>query len=239
MTNMQQHLSPCFIACQALDLDPIGIPWEGDPTVCALDGGDIHPGDLHMPFDPGASFMDDASIVRASNVVSGYTAALLPKAMMLKTQKMVASSLDGAFSIASRPHRAWFLRTPPAAPFVAMISTTTLQHLVWKTAVTLDPDLIRLRIATDEWTIRRPLVVAFADELLASGLGAGALPISVDPSLADTNHGSILRAITPAQRDRWADLNPGEAWAVATLVRAGDDVEAPASFTLQTTPTKD
>lgn len=221
---MKPILSPSLLTTLALSLPPVGRPWSGDPTVCALDGGPIERGDLFMPLECGGGFMDDASVIRSdSKVISGYTAALMPKAVMLKIQKVVAS-LTGAFPIASRPNRAWFLRTPPIAPFVAVLGTTTLQHLIWKSAVTLHEDLIRLRIGTAEWTIRRPLVVAFADELLASD---SALPISVDPSLADTEHGAIRQAISPAQQDRWADLNPGEMWAVATLVRAGNDIEAP------------
>jgi hypothetical protein len=224
-------ISASRIACTALGLEPVGVPWTGEDTHCALDGSPIRMGDRVMPLAFGNGFTDDASVIRTSALISGYTAALLSKATMLKTQKVVVSERDGAFPIASLPARAWFLRYPPATPFVAVLSDSMLQHLIWRTRVTLDPDLISLRIGAREWLIRRPRIIDLADTILARG-GTAALPLYVDPNLSDPSHCRPLSGRTPAELAEWSGLTQAEVWAVATLVRAGDDFARPDRFTL-------
>lgn len=226
MVNLQ---SPSSIAANALNLEPQGIAWEGPETMlCALERRPLQPGELCVPFKPGANFMDDATTARTS-VVSGVAALFLTKAVMMKTQRAVFCA-EGAFSLATDAARTWFFLSPPTPPYVAVISDSMLQHLVWRAPVNLSQELIVFRHGQKIHTVRRAHLVRFVEALRAHD---GPAFVSLDREGKDARHGVLRSDCPPQLAQLLAQATPGELIALATLAKKKPVApERPEPFTL-------
>lgn len=211
-------LTASHLAADALGVAPIGIPWPHEtPARCALEGCLIRQGDPHSGWVPGTNFMDQHAQACNSRVVSGAAAALLPMPVMLKAQRAVFCR-EGAFSLAKDSHRAWFFLTPPEPPFVAVISTSTLQHLVWRTPLCWSQDLIVFRFGPSVLTVRRPRLLAALD-VLREHSGEDRPFVLLDREEKKPQHGRFMASASPALRRQLADLTRGELLALAILAK--------------------
>ena len=215
------EVSAAKLAGQALGIKPLGIPWGGsEPITCALEGLPIAPGEKVAPWRPGPNFMDDVTdtVTRAggdSAVISGYVAALMQKTVMLKSQRMVFTP-EGAYPLNTDAARAWFFLTPPEPPFVAVIADAMLQHLIWRTPVTLSQDLIVFRHGQSLKTVYRPRL-----ERVLAALRAHDAPafIRLDRDGKDPRHGQLRNDVPEALAKELAELTPGELIALASLAK--------------------
>lgn len=209
-------ISPSRLAVEALGLAPLGTPWRGggDDVLCALEGRPLQPGELVMPWKPKPTFMDDRDTV-PSPLVNGYAAALCGKAVMLKTQRMLFTR-DGAYSLATDAARAWFYLTPPEPPFVAVLSDSMLQHLIWRTPVTHSRNHLIMRLGQRILHIRRPRLIEARDALLAYGQAAF---VRLDREGKDPLHGRLRSDVPADLANALIDLTPGELVALATLAK--------------------
>lgn len=227
---MVNPVSPSSIAAAALSLTPQGVPWTGEDgsMLCALERRPLLSGELCVPFKPGANFMDDAQIARSS-VISASAALFLTKAVMMKTQRAVFCA-EGAFSLATDAARCWFFLSPPEPPYVAVISDSMLQHLVWRAPVNLSRELIQFRHGQKIHTIRRPHLVRFLEALREFG---GPAFVALDREGKHPKHGVLRNTCPPDLAGLLAQATPGELIALASLAKKNPVApERPAPFTL-------
>ncbi|WPL18985.1 CRISPR type AFERR-associated protein Csf1 [Thiorhodovibrio winogradskyi] len=168
--------------------------------------------------------------------------------VLLATQSLVVNR-EGAWSLSKDAHRAWFLTTPPAPPFVAMIGDATMQHLVWRARVSYSRELIAVQIGRSSLLIDRPWMleaVQWARRAAEIGRALGLRVVSQHPfqrlsrhrnDLSDVAHGSMradylaCASDHPELRDllaRLQQLGTGELWALAHLTKRKQ--EAPSAL---------
>jgi CRISPR type IV-associated protein Csf1 len=228
------------LARQALHLKPIGTPYAGDPTRCAMCATGIAAGDIVAPAKFPRSFCDHLDL-RPSSVICGDCSATTNQTAMRALQRSVVTE-QHVYPIGSDDHRAWFLTTPPAPPFAAFIQTRSAiatYHLHWKTPVTIDSRLITVRLDHRLLKIRQPVLmeaIGVCSQLADAIQDRRAVKkrraalhhpfVALDRALEDPAHGVLhpdCTALPPefADRRKWLlSLWPGELWALATLAKA-------------------
>ncbi len=218
------ELDACELACKFAGIAPLGTEWQGsEPLTCSLTGVAILPGQLAAPFLPSTGFTDEVSLVTRSGVVSGWTAPFLTVGVMTKTQSAIFCS-EGVFSLSKDSDRAWLLTTPPTPPWVAVISDSMRQHLVWRTPVTLDNRIMRIRLGKERVltvnheSVKRALDAIAEQRVIDPTFRHGFL--ALDRELKDPNHGVIRDDCPPTLRALYQTLSAGEVWALAILAKA-------------------
>lgn len=228
------------IAARGFSVAPQGVRWN-ESTRCACCGRSIHPGDMASHADFGPSFMDDTSLAARSGVLCGWCAPFMRKDLLRATQKIVATR-DGVYSIAKDDERAWLLLTPPDPPWVAVVSDSQQQHLIWRTPATLDNAVMTIRLGHRLLRIRRHIlpealaraqaameIFAEADKKKNASSTARHPFVFLDREMKDPRHGAIRgdiekRAATSADLAGHLDwlkrLTPGETWALASLAKS-------------------
>jgi CRISPR type IV-associated protein Csf1 len=240
---------PSDIAIEGARLQPDGVPWAGSATKCACCGKAVLPGDIAVRDKDrfGPNFMDGPSLAaKGSGAVCGACSAIMNAKPLIKLQSVVVSR-DGAYSISKDVNRAWFLLTPPEPPWVAVVSDTTQAHLIWRTPVTVDNELMIVRMGARLLRIRRQRLLQAIDDCqvaanaLVSQRAASGKRSASDAS-ADLRHPFVALGrefdrpgqgvLRPdfikaslgspellAVKRRLNELSPGELWALATLVK--------------------
>jgi CRISPR type IV-associated protein Csf1 len=235
-------MSPTVIALRGLRLPHAAGRAVTEPLTCMACGQAIAPGQAAIPWAPSTgTFTDWQYLVAPGGTISRHVctscAPFLANAMLTGTAKCVVS-LAGAWSLSKDSHRAWFLRTPPAPPFVAVVSDRMKQHLLWRAAVTTDANLLRVQLGRRGLRIDRPLLlqaVQWCEKAanLAREAGLRVTPNHpfrlLDRDCADPEHGMLradivcLAASTPelgAILAQLAQLGEGELWALSSLAKA-------------------
>lgn len=236
--------SPSRLACQGLGVaDQHGLPMAAEATVCAACGVQIPPGEPVVTWAPSRStFTDFQYLVNSSRQVCQHCAAVTANAVLVKTQ-MAVMNAQGAWLLSKDAHRVWLLLTPPAPPFVATISDSMKQHLVWRARVTMDINLIHVRLGMSDLTIRRPLLLEAVEWCRQAADLARQHKIKVTPDhpfsfldrkRADLQHAVVRRDIQdlalslsgqgdPALLNLLQKINSlgeGELWALSILAKA-------------------
>ncbi len=214
-------------ARRALGIPSIGDPLEG-AVGCMFCGRKLNVGDVGTPFKPSKNFMDSASLAHRSKpgTLCGDCAALGTKTVMMATQNCVITS-SGVFSLASSASKRHLLLHPPEPPFALCFSDTTLQHLVWRTPLSLCHEIVYLRISSRLFRLSLSRVRK-AHELCTSlrqraGLSEqNSLLLSLDyhwRSLTSAYlHPAVESSATPEELKLFCRLTPGEWWGLAVLL---------------------
>ena len=217
------------LALAALKATPIGLPHSGEPTACSHCGKPIHAGDLCSPVSVGQFFSDTRDLAEFSGIACGGCLVLRTKKAMNGLSYAVLTP-DGIYPIAKFAHKAWLFLEPPEPPFIAVHTSATMQHLVWRTPVTLSKELIYLRRGADLFTLRPALIkraVAAAQAIqqrrLANDPKAMLSPYAaMDLKLRDASHGKLspkaLAVMEADETDLFYRLSPGEVWALGHLL---------------------
>ncbi|MFE8034033.1 type IV CRISPR-associated protein Csf1 [Thiohalocapsa marina] len=247
--------SPSAVARAGLGLPPASGASRTSASTCMACGTAIPAGDTVVEWAPSHStFTDWQYLVRdgyrgSSGGVCRDCAPLLKNRVMQRTQKCVISR-DDAWSLAKDANRAWFLRTPPKPPFVAVISDAMKQHLLWRAAVTIDSDLIFVQLGRSTLRIDRPRL--FEAEAcciraaeIASTLGVAVHArhpfLALDRERSDPGHGVLNPTIVTASAhsveladrlDALLQLGEGELWALSALVKVKIEVPLAEPLTL-------
>lgn len=225
------------IAAKALGLSPLGNPSE-KPCQCCLCGRRIDAGDLRVPFIAQSTFMDGRALTGDSRHSCGYCAVHRGKTTMMALQKFCVTE-SRAWKLYSGANRAWMLRNLPDEPFVFAFSDSKLQHLVWRTPVSLSKEFFKVRCGNRVFSIRREAIFA-AYELCVQITGAvEALPgqkkkkaapkhpfVTVDGALDHFSFGVIRKDLLNHEdpticeltsRIRDLELDIGEIWLTGIL----------------------
>lgn len=252
--------SPTAIAREGLGLARAVGPTLDKPVMCMACGSTIAVGEAALRWAPSPStFTDWQYLARpgenaASGVVCADCAPLLGNDGMTPTQACVISRDDGAWSLSKDVNIMWFLRTPPKPPFVAVISDSMKQHLLWRAAVTTDTDLVFVQLGRSSLAIDRPLLAeaegwCIRSAELARELGLAVTPRhpfrALDRKRGRPEHGILSPRIVEASRrsGELADLlhallqlGEGELWALSILAKA--TVISPLAEPLKFNPTQ-
>lgn len=205
------------MVCRALDLEPYTEEIAAEDTRCSFCGVPIAKGDYCKTKALQAlgadSFTSDASLACRTNVACKWCPPCMTKEVLQKLPNTVVTKA-GLFAIGKDENREWFFRTPPAPPFAAFFVTAKMAHVAWRTPLTLDKNLITVRLNDQLLTIRHDRLMQGiedckrAGELLAE---AGAQKIesagkkhkkvifvrnhpfvSLDREIHSTTHGQLL-----------------------------------------------
>ena len=223
----------------------MGIAPEGELVAtrshrCIQCGGEITPGERHSTFTPKDSFQDWNSLqLPGSTALCGFCQATNIKKYMKISMKGIVSK-EGFFPFGSNEAIAYWLLNPPPPPFMVFINNTQSAYVVWKTPVTLDANMILIRLDDQILRIRRTLILAAYEAYKVIKASAQALfpndkvwesykPFFIDRHFTNSNHGAMTQRdfqllkinpeLTPAYKAIEA-LNPGELWALRNLMLA-------------------
>ncbi|WP_186214759.1 type IV CRISPR-associated protein Csf1 [Burkholderia gladioli] len=157
---MTKLLSPSRIYCEAAGIKPAGNAVSSHRQSCAMCGGLI---DTDDPCTSGRGLFNDAfnnktDLVQGATHVCGWCFPLWEKDWLQKYSKTYANS-EGVFKLASNLDMARFIWLPPATPFVAILSTSQQQHLIWRASVNYQRNVIMLRMGDELLSIRRTFLL--------------------------------------------------------------------------------
>ena len=215
------------LARKALGIESVGEPLES-PAGCMFCGRKMCIGDIGTPFQPSKNFMDDASLAHRTHpgTLCGDCAALGAKKVMMATQNCLITT-EGVFSLASNAAKRHLLLYPPAPPFALCFSDTTLQHLIWRTPLSLCHELVYLRISSRLFRLSLPRVQG-AHKLCVTLRAKAGLAEENSPLLSLDYHWRSLTSAylhpaveavaTLAELKTLCRLTPGDWWGVAILL---------------------
>jgi CRISPR type IV-associated protein Csf1 len=199
--------------------------WEGSTAHCTHCARPIESGDHYSPSAVGQFFSDSRDLTGHDRVIC-WRCVILRKKPMLYGLGATVITHQGAFAISKDVHKAWLFCTPPPAPFLVLHSSSTMQHLSWRTPVTLDNRLIMVRFGTSLFTVRPEYInkaLAIADAY-NEGQKKWRTPLILDRKAQLENHGRLTRAaeqeLPPENAAFLANLSQGECWALAYLMHS-------------------
>lgn len=202
------------------------IAHSGPGTHCAFCGKPICTGDLCEPAAAlGEFFSDTRDLAAYTRRSCPACARVRSKKAMFALQRALVTE-DGIYSIAPAAARAWLFLTPPKPPFVAVLTTATLQHLIWRTPVTVSRDLIVIRHGARLHTVRPSLVAQARDSCLrwheANPQIKWGPYVMLDRAEEAPTHGllreQVWQMMSQNEKDLFLSLTPGEVWALAHVI---------------------
>lgn len=227
---------------KALDFTPVtATRWNGDATVCGHCGKPVFHGDSYSQAGSSEFFSDTRHLSDLSGIVCAACSYLKTQAFTFTVMNKVITE-DAVYPITKDVYKRWLFLTPPEQPFIANVSSAKMQHLAFRTPVSLSPKRFYLRYGRHLFTIRPDTLreaIGINQELQArSDKEHERLYIVNDREMNDANHGRIsyqARKILPEQSVRFIEnLSPGETWAMGYLLtREGDMTEKPPAVTEQ------
>ncbi len=235
---MTDFLSPSRIARLGLGLKPHSDKMAPNDTSCMACGAPISVGDPVFAWKPiKGTFTDFHYLSRPTKTVCMDCQPFLENQVLQKTQKCVISE-SGAWSLSKDSHRVWLLTDPPKPPFVAVISDSMKQHLIWRAMPTVDRDALSIQLGRQSLRIDRPLALeamtwcrAIVD--VARDEGVKVTPNHpfqrLDREAMDLAHGLMRDDLYALAMDHddlkkplagLMALGPGELWALAILAKS-------------------
>ena len=237
---MRNYENACQLACDVGQLPlPPAIASEVD-QICALTGETVPAGvEGLVPWKAGLTFRDQYDIVdRTADYVAQETAAILERPYMQKYSKSVISP-DGWFKFATTHNVAWFLLNPPTPPFVMIFGLAKMEHLLWRTPLSLSREVFFIRLGQRLLRVRRQALMAiheaqepcveainaWCEEQQLTPIKAPFLPIGRELNIATSGmlHPRVYEAASAGVReaqdyfDRFRQLSSGELWALGRI----------------------
>ena len=219
---------PSDIVDQVFGLEPDKdlVVWEGETKVCCNHcARPVAQGEFYNPSSVGQFFSDTRDLASSSMVIC-WRCVILRKKPMLNGLGASVTTPDGVFSISKDVNKAWLFTTPPPAPFVVVHSSSTMQHLVWRTPVTLDNRFIQVRFGPRLFTVQPAVIrkaLAIADAMNADQK-KWINPLLLDRKAAQGWHGMLnpraADLLTDEDAHFLSTLSPGDKWALAFLMHS-------------------
>lgn len=203
-----------------------GLPaWKGESTACSHCGRPVEEGDLYSLLALKEFFSDTRSLAAPTGLAC-WRCVNLRKMPLLYGLGAALITPEAVYPISKDIHKAWAFMTPPPAPFLVLHASSTMQHLSWRTPVTLDNRLLQVRYGNDMFLVR-PAIIRQA-RAIALRLNAGEKrwvnPLLLDRDGAAGYHGIINPAaaerLSAEERDLLQNITPGERWALAYVMHS-------------------
>jgi CRISPR type IV-associated protein Csf1 len=229
--------SPSELVLRACGRQPLGDPAK-KPGRCAMCGAQHQIGDMVEPFKPLDSFTDWASLRSPeSEVVCGWCLAVKGKEFTQTYAKSVVCS-EGLFPFAKNDHIAYWLLNPPPGPFLMFAIDQTVQHVIWRTDVSLSPDIYNLRYGEQQFLIRRQKLLSGVEACrqITSILNLGRKKAAINTpfkvlsrDLSSLDHGELRQDVVELAKsdpvvqkavDELMTLTHGEIWGLNALIYA-------------------
>lgn len=154
-------ISPSEIALHAAGFDPISEYELEAAANCVMCGIAMHEGDLAAEWNPKDSFTNWPHLQAPnSKHLCPHCAGAWRKEFTQGWITGAIFNMDGVHRPNSTETLAHALLYPPAPPFVWIRGDQNQQHLVWRTPVTTDVGLLRIRLGEQVVSIRRDLVLS-------------------------------------------------------------------------------
>lgn len=229
---------------RAAGIEPQGVPAPKD-CKCAMCGAALQAGEPVNALNKdtfGESFNNKLDIHEEGDVLCGDCAALWQRDFLMKYSKTYATR-DGVFKLASNEDIQAFILTPPEPPFVAVYNTRQQQHMIWRTPLCLNTEVLIVRLDDEILHIRRALVLEAVpawQRTLAKmkELGFKGMPAYPERTLASRSTGSVRSDVAKriseesetGARDiaTLKSLRVGEWWAMCAINKV--DRDAPATW---------
>lgn len=216
------------IISSALNLSPSkGLPvWVDEDTHCSHCAIAINEGDVYSPVTLGAFFSDTRDLCNDAAIVCWRCVHLRSKVFLNGLSYTVVTN-DEIYPIAQNIHKAWLFLSPPEPPFVALNSSSTMQHLSWRTPVTLDNQRISIRFGPKLFVvkpanIRKALDIALS--ITAKNQGKWISPMILDRKASQEYHGLInpksIALMSLEEIDFFVSLSPGDRWALSAVMQS-------------------
>lgn len=179
-----------------------------------------------MPSDVGIYFSDTRDLASESRRICWRCSWLRKQAGMYGMAATVSTPTE-LYPIAKDIHKAWLFTTPPPAPFFVTLSSSTMQHLAWRTPVTLDNRFIKVRFGPQVFTVRPDTInraLSIADASNQPGTPWRS-PLYLDRKAQDERHGLLTRHGRETLDDEQIafltnELTRGEQWALAYVMHS-------------------
>lgn len=203
-----------------------GLPtWNGQATSCSHCARPIQDGDLYSPVKLKEFFSDTRSLAAANGIVC-WRCVNLRKMPLLYGLGAAVITQEAVYPISKDIHKAWLFLTPPEAPFLAVHSSSNMQHLTWRTPVTVDNRRIQIRYGNDLFIVR-PDVIQRARDIarrINEGEKRWVNPLMLDRDMSAGFHGMIHPAarerLMGDEQDFLTSITPGERWALAFVMHS-------------------
>lgn len=249
---MNDMISPSRFLIDTIGLAEGGCMPAKTDGHCVACGAPYCAGERVEPWAPADTFTDYADLNNPSGThLCGACAALwgTGKTFTQILTKVIVCK-DGIYPFFSNDAVAYWLTNPPEGPFLAFISTQQIGHIVWKSTVSLDPNMIMVRYDDKVLRIRRPVLMAGVEaakllmprliekagedkRLAKAKMTSNNLLVDIDRSLARGTHGHFRPGVEEVARESEAfrhaydtlkRLNAGELWGLAHILYATEPV---------------
>lgn len=141
------------------------------------------------------SFNNKLDMPEKGDVVCGDCLALWNGDFMQKYSKSYANE-NGVFKLASSEDMCAFILTPPTVPLVAIYNTRKQQHMIWRTPVCMNQDVLIVRLDDELLCINRKLAIqgvkAWQTTLaIMKKMGIKGVPATLNATLSHQSTGEI------------------------------------------------
>jgi CRISPR type IV-associated protein Csf1 len=162
-------ISPSRIALNAAGFDPIAEYQLKDESRCVMCGISMQLGDQAAAWAPTDSFTNWMHLLAPE---SKHVCPHCNGAWRIEfTQGWATGALyneEGVHKVNSADSMAHALLNPPKTPFLWVRGDQKQQHLVWRTPITVDPNLLRVRLGEKVVSIRRQIVLDALNDFRAA-----------------------------------------------------------------------
>lgn len=255
---MEMIYSSAF-ARKAAGFKPIeSVEVNQENVVCGFCGAPLPKGSMANKLKLGQSFVDRIYMAEPNSKFKCPDCESINVPEILRNRRSSVVTEEGWFPVSKWHHLCWFLLNPPRPPFLFFVSDSKnaflQQHMVWRTPVSLSPELFYLRHGNDLFVINHSRLMAafkacqvvtdalnaYIDDKYQNDSGSSKLRhpfLSLDDQRANTSHGSINPLVyelegrvDPDLINLIAGLNSGEAWALFRLVFSKNTPEKPSQY---------
>jgi CRISPR type IV-associated protein Csf1 len=153
-------ISPSKIALHAAGLPQVSEYALEEKAHCVMCGTEMQAGELAGPWQPTKTFTNWTQLRAPESAHICPDCAGVWRSEF--TQAWVNGAIynaDGVYKVNSADTMAHALLNPPTTPFVWARGDQKIQHLVWRTPVTTDANLLAIRLGEKVVMIRRMMVI--------------------------------------------------------------------------------
>jgi CRISPR type IV-associated protein Csf1 len=163
------RLTGSWLAAHATGARLFDGPLPIEPAVpCPMCGYRFHPGEGGHPNPTfGSKSFNDAYSMRGgatSPVCAACAVVVTNTSDFAQRWCRAIATRSGLYPAASTVDLAYWLKEPPAPPFVFVFGTTTVQHVFWRTPVAYSRDYFPVRVGAAVGMIRRHLLLQAYDK---------------------------------------------------------------------------
>jgi CRISPR type IV-associated protein Csf1 len=191
---------------------------------CSHCAAPISQGTFYSKVAIGEFFSDTRDLAAFTGIVCWRCVHLRTKVLLNGLGQTVCTA-DGVYSISKDTEKAWLFLDPPEPPFVAVHTSSTMQHLVWRTPVTLSKERISIRFGESLFVVRPAVlrkVIELAEAVQVRNAGQWIPLLHLDRKAKAAYHGRINAKAAELMTDEEleflkSNVGAGERWALSYI----------------------